>query len=146
MDFNFRKMNVNDRQEILDMMKIFYESTAVSTNGSKEIFETDFENCINNSQYLEGYVFCQNNKILGYSMLAKTFSTEFGKPCIWFEDLYLKEEYRGLGIIPKFVDFIKEKYENFIFKLEVEDYNDHALHVYKKLGFEELKYIEMIIK
>lgn len=76
-------------------------------------------------------------------MIAKSFSTEFGKKCIWFEDLYLKKEYRGLGIIPNFIEFIESLYPDTILKLEVEADNTHAMYVYKKQGFKELPYIEM---
>ena len=59
-------------------------------------------------------------------------------------DLYLKEEYRGLGIIPNFIEFIESLYPDTILKLEVEAENEHAVHVYKKRGFKELPYQEMI--
>ena len=52
--------------QILAMMKEFYVSDAVFTNGSDEIFENDFQNCVNDNTYLEGYVFCVDEKILGY--------------------------------------------------------------------------------
>ena len=143
MDFSIRKFEEQDRNEILNMMKVFYSSDAVSTNGSLEIFTQSFELCVNQSPYLEGYVFEKGNDILGYSLIAKSFSTEFGKYCIWFEDLYLKPEYRGNKIIPKFIEYIEKQYSNAIFKLEVEDYNKHAVHVYKKMGFEQMPYIEM---
>lgn len=145
MEFTIEKILRNDKAEILAMMKEFYASDAVLTNGTEEIFNTDIDNCINENPYLEGYTFKNNqNKILGYAMIAKSFSTEFGKQCIWFEDLYLKQEFRGNGIIPKFISFIKNKYPNCIFRLEAESYNTHALYVYKKYGFEELKYTEFI--
>ena len=48
-NFNIRKMQKEDREDILQMMKIFYSSDAVFTNGSDEIFKNDFENCINES-------------------------------------------------------------------------------------------------
>lgn len=143
MNFEIRKMRIDDRDEIISMMKIFYSSDAVFTNGSDEIFENDFLNCINETPYLEGYVFYSDNKVLGYAMIAKSFSTEFGKPCLWFEDLYVKSEYRGNGIVPKFVEYIKQKYPESIFRLEVERENTHAIHVYKKSGFKELPYVEM---
>ena len=140
---NFRKMKAEDKNIIFDMMKEFYSSDAVFTNGSDEIFTNDIENCLNNSPYLDGYVFKNNQEIIGYAMLAKSFSTEFGKPCIWIEDLYLKESYRGQHIIPQFIEYIKKEYQNSILRLEVERENQHAYYVYKKLGFEELPYCEM---
>ena len=79
------KMTREHEQEVLEMMRVFYASPAVLSNGSEEIFQNDVENCVNDSPYLEGYVFIEDEKILGYAMLAKSFSTEFGKPCIWIE-------------------------------------------------------------
>lgn len=143
MECVIRKLNINDKFEIIKMMKDFYSSDAVFTNGSDEIFENDFLNCINESPYLEGFAFDCENEILGYAMIAKSFSTEFGKPCLWLEDLYLKPAFRGFGIIPNFLDYIKKTYPNCVYRLEVEKENTHAVHIYKKKGFKELPYIEM---
>lgn len=141
--FNIRKMQKEDREDILQMMKIFYSSDAVFTNGSDEIFKNDFENCINESPYLEGYVFYNDKELQGYAMIAKSFSTEFGKACYWLEDLYVKANYRGLGIGTAFLKYIENSYPDVIFRLEVEEENERAVHVYKKCGFTTLPYVEM---
>ena len=143
MSYSIRLMSLKDKEEVLQMMKVFYESEAVLSNGSSEIFNSDFDNCVNDNPYLEGYIFCLEDKIFGYAMIAKSFSTEFGKPCIWIEDLYLKDEYRNKGIGSKFFKFIEEKYPNTIMRLEAEESNEVALHVYKKEGFKILPYIEL---
>lgn len=144
MDFIIRNFETSDFDEIFSMMKKFYNSPAVFTNGSDEIFEADIKACLdNNFVFAEGFVFVSDEKILGYAMLAKSFSTEFGKPCIWLEDLYLKPEFRGLGIIPKFISKIENENKNSILRLEVEDENTHAVHVYQKSGFSKLPYVEM---
>ncbi len=143
MKFCIRKIKNEDKSELMSMMKNFYSSDAVYTNGSVEIFERDINNCINENPYLEGYIFYSKDRILGYAMIAKSFSTEFGKPCIWLEDLYIKPEFRGNGIIPKFIDYVKNIFTDSIFRLEVEKENSHAVHVYKKKGFLELPYLEM---
>lgn len=139
-----RNMRASDKGKIIDMMRVFYASPAVMSNGSEEIFSNDVENCINDCPYLEGYVFEDNGEILGYAMAAKGFSTEFGKPCIWLEDLYIKENFRGHGIAKMFFDYIIEKYKNHIFRLEVEEDNTRAVSVYKSAGFDVLPYTEMI--
>ena len=143
MEFKIRKFEIQDKKEILSMMEEFYNSDAVSTNGSKEIFETDFEKCLIDFPYLDGYVFCKDNIILGYSMIAKSFSTEFGKPCIWVEDLYIREAYRGLGVGSRFFAYIEKKYPDTIIRLEVEEENERAVKVYRKCGYEVLPYMEM---
>lgn len=138
-----RKMIESDKDEVFKMMKVFYHSPAVLTNGSDEIFINDIENCLNDNPYLEGYVFVEDHKILGYAMIAKSFSTEYGKQCLWLEDLYMKPESRGKGIGTKFFEYIESIYSNCIIRLEVEDENQRAIHTYQKCGYDFLEYKEM---
>lgn len=138
-----RKMIESDTKEVFEMMKVFYNSPAVLSNGSDEIFKTDIENCINDCPYLEGYVFVEDDHLLGYAMVAKSFSTEFGKTCLWIEDLYMKAEYRGQGIGTKFFEYIENQYSNCIIRLEVEEENQGAVHTYQKCGYDFLEYKEM---
>ena len=141
--YKIRLMEEKDRDTVLGMMRVFYESPAVLSNGSDEIFKADIDNCINDSPYLEGYVFEDNGELLGYTMISKSFSTEFGKPCIWIEDLYLKEAYRARGLGNLFFDHLTKAYTDCIFRLEVEDENEIAIRLYEKRGFTVLPYKEM---
>ena len=143
MNSKIRVMTREDKPIVFEMMKVFYASPAVLSNGSEEIFSNDIENCINDSPYLEGYVIEDSNEIQGYSMVAKSFSTEFGKLCIWIEDLYIKDKYRGLGLGNMLLDFITKRYTDCIFRLEVEEENERAIKLYKKCGFDVLPYMEM---
>lgn len=143
MNTTIRAMQAEDRSAVMEMMEVFYASPAVLTNGSAEIFSADIDACVGNSPYAEGYIIESENKIAGYAMLAKSFSTEFGKPCIWIEDLYLKDCYRGQGIGKQFFDFITKKYTGCIFRLEVEEENARAIRLYQKCGFDVLPYMEM---
>ena len=134
-------MTKEHAEEVIEMMRTFYASPAVHTNGSEEIFQNDVRNCINDSPYLEGYVFIEDDRLLGYAMVAKSFSTEFGKMCIWIEDLYVKEPYRGAGIGSAFLAFVEKTYPNCLLRLEAEAENEHAIHVYQKCGFDVLPYL-----
>ena len=138
-----RGMEEKDRNQVLEMMRVFYASPAVLSNGSEEIFEADFATCISDSPFLEGYIFENAQDIQGYAMAAKSFSTEFGKPCIWIEDIYVKDAYRGLGIGSHFLKFIESRYPNAILRLEVESENERAVKVYQQCGFEVIPYMEM---
>lgn len=140
---SIRSMRESDRAEVLRMMRTFYSSPAVFSNGSEEVFNTDIDNCIKECPYVEGYVFEKDKTVQGYAMLAKSYSTEFGKPCIWVEDIYIKEQYRGLGIGSLFLRYIEDKYPDAVFRLEVEAENERAVNVYKKLGYEFIPYMEM---
>lgn len=138
-----RAIQPEDRAEILEMMQTFYTSPAVFTDGSSEIFERDFAACIGDDPFLEGFVFAYGEEIAGYAMIAKSFSTEFGKRCIWLEDLYLKEQYRGMGIGSQFLEYLTAIYADHLIRLEVEDDNEAAVHTYRKYGFMEFPYTEM---
>ncbi len=143
MNLSIRKMAESDRQSVVDMMRTFYHSPAVWTNGSEEIYNNDVTACVSENPYAEGFIFEREGEIVGYGMIAKSFSTEFGKPCIWVEDLYLKEEYRGCGIGSRFFSYLEEKFAGTIMRLEVEEDNTRAIAVYKKNGYETLPYMEM---
>ena len=138
-----REMREGDREAVTEMMRVFYASPALFTNGSEEIFARDIDACLSCSPYIEGYIFEGDDGIQGYGMVAKSFSTEFGLPCIWIEDIYIKEKYRGCGIGSCFIAYIEQKYKGSILRLEVEEENKIATYVYKKAGFDVLPYTEM---
>ena len=127
-----RKMTAEDKPYVLDMMRKFYRSDAVMTDGSEEIFVNDIEECISESPFLEGFV------------IAHSYSTEFGRRCIWIEDIYLEEEMRGRGAASEFLDFLKARYPDSVNRLEVETENERAIASYRRNGFEEMPYHEMI--
>ena len=139
-------MEERDRAQVLEMMRVFYSSEAVMTNGSEEIFNNDINECVSESPFAEGFVFTDSDDehLLGYAMLAHSFSTEYGRPVIWIEDLFLEEDERGKGLGVMLFDMVKEKYPDHIHRLEVEETNLHAIRVYKKSGFTTLPYAGMI--
>ncbi len=143
MDIRIRPMKEADRKAVLTMMRTFYASPAVLSNGSEEIFRADVDACVSENPYLEGYILELDGALGGYAMAAKSFSTEFGKPCIWIEDLYIHPEYRGLGMGSCFLAWIGQKYPNAILRLEAEEENENAIRVYRKSGFEVLPYLEL---
>lgn len=136
-------MTAVHREAVLDMMRVFYASPAVLSNGSDEIFENDIRACVTGSPWLEGYVFAEGEKLLGYAMVAKSFSTEFGKPCKWIEDLFILPDNRGKGIGSKFFAFLEEKYPESLLRLEVEEENEGAMKMYFRNGFDVLPYTQM---
>lgn len=139
-----RKMIDADKNIVIDMMRRFYNSPAVITNGSEKIFAANVDACLKNSAYLEGYVFVVDEKIIGYGMITKSFSTEFGGECIWIEDIFIEKDFRGKGFGTRFLNFVKEKYPDKSLGLEVESDNVKAVAAYKKFGFKELPYLEMV--
>lgn len=143
--FTIRPMENRDTEEVLAMMKIFYDSPAILHKALEEVLRRDIRDCVGDVPFVEGFVFEKENQIAGYSMIAKSYSTEYGGICIWIEDLYIKPEYRGSGIGTQFFSYLEEQYgENAVrLRLEVEKDNARAIGVYKKCGYQELSYVQM---
>ena len=144
-DYSLRPMEAPDREEVIRMMREFYASEAVLSNGSEEIFNNDVDACVSDNPFASGYVFTrEDGSICGYSMLAHSYSTEYGSPAIWIEDLFIEEDARGRGLGTALFDLVNEKYPDHIHRLEVEETNLRAIRTYTKKGFTTLRYSEMI--
>ena len=138
-----KKMTAAHEAVVMQMMKDFYESPAVLSNGSPEIFRADITACITENPFLEGYVFGEGEQLMGYAMVSTTFNCEYGRLCKWVEDLYVMPEYRGRGIGGTFLDYVAETNPGVLLRLEVEEENEGAVSLYKRHGFEVFPYMEM---
>ena len=138
-------MTEADRAAVVEMMVTFYDSDATFTKGTVDIFNEDISACISDSPFIEGFV-CEDEEgqLKGYSMVAHSYCTEFGKPCLWLEDLYFGEELRGRGYATEFLDFLHEEYPDHVLRLESEHENEHAMDIYKHKGFTVIPYVELI--
>lgn len=141
---NIRSMEEGDRETVLDMMRRFYASDAVGTDGSEDIFAADFDACIGNSPHVDGFIIEDLGKKVGYAMIARSWSTEFGGRCIWIEDLFIEKNFRGRGLSSLFFSWLFKNEDAVLFRLEVEDDNKIAINSYVRNGFEFLNYAEMI--
>jgi len=136
-----RRMEAGDRDEVLAMMRVFYDSPAVFHTSSDRVLENDFDACVGNSPFLDGYVFDDAGKAAGYAMVSTAYTTEYGGLCGWVEDLYLKPGYRGSGLARQFFESLQELYPDAVrFKLEVEPENDKAVRAYEGCGWSKLPY------
>lgn len=139
-----RKMIEADTDEVMKMMRVFYDSPAVFHTSSDAVLRQDIADCISDMPFVEGFVFEEDGEILGYAMTAPSYTTEYGGPCIWLEDLYIKPEYRHKRIGSAFFAFMEQTYPNAVrFKLEVEQENENAIAAYKKNGYGISPYFEM---
>lgn len=60
---NIRKMTEQDKQAVIEMMRVFYTSPAVFSNGSENIFLQDVEACTGDNPYLDGYIFAAPDSV-----------------------------------------------------------------------------------
>lgn len=140
----FRKISAKDKNEYLSMAKEFYSSPAVSHNIPAQFIEKTFEELMKSDTYADCIIFEDNENVLGYCLLAKTFSQEAGGYVIWIEEIFIKEKYRSNGVGKKFFEYLKENYTFSRLRLETEKSNNKAIKLYKSLGFQELEYLQFI--
>jgi GNAT superfamily N-acetyltransferase len=141
---DIRIMKREDTQEVFNMMRVFYDSPALIHKSSDAVLKRDIEDCLSDMPFVEAYVLEESGELVGYSMVSKNYTTEYGGLCIWIEDLYIKEPFRNKGYATKFFTFLEKQYPQAVrFKLEVEQENTVAIATYKKNGYAVSDYFLM---
>lgn len=141
-----RKFTNDDRHELLSMMTKFYDGPALIGNVPTEIIKRNIDNCLKNNTNIFAYIFEIDSLIIGYGIVTKCYSTENGSNCVWIEDVYLKEKYRNCGLGSEFFKFVEKEFDEecIRFRLDVSSENKNAQLFYKKMGYSELGYIQMV--
>ena len=142
-----RKIQAEDRPIYLKMAKNFYSSDAVQHNVPERYFVYTFDELMRSDDYAVGFILEYKNNAAGYALLAKTFSQEAGGMVLWIDELYVMPEYRGHGLAHEFFAYLKNNLQDNVkrIRLEVEDKNKKAISLYKKIGFDDLPYLQMIV-
>ena len=127
-------------------MREFYSSPALLGDVEDEVLVRDIDDCLSDLPFVEGFVFEDGNKLIGYGMIAKSYSTEAGCLCIWVEDIYLIPDHQGQGLVWQFFSFLEDRFKNQLvrFRLEVAPDNLKAIKAYEKNGYRKLGYTQMI--
>ena len=141
-----REMKPEDFDQVLDMMAVFYASDALLIHPDMTTLKRTLTDAIDAGPYLEGFAFCDGEELAGYGMVAKSYSTEVGGRCVWIEDIYIRPEFRGQGLGTAFLGFVEDRYKGWAvrLRLEAEEENENAMKVYRKAGFEDLGYIQLV--
>lgn len=128
---------INKIDALMPMMKDFYAIDNYPFD--TELTRKNFEIFINNSNLGQCFLLKDDSGIVGYMILNFLFSFEFGGMMCFLDELYVKPEAQGKKYGGKAVEFAqnfaKEKDLKMMF-LEIENHNERAMHLYKKLGFE----------
>ena len=141
-----RKTEPKDFDEVLEMMKVFYASDALLIHPEETVLRKTLSDAIEAGPYVEGFVFSDGETLMGYGMIAKSYSTEMGGRCVWIEDIYVLPEHRGKGLGTSFLGFVENRFRNWAvrLRLEAEKENEKAMKVYRNAGFENLGYIQLV--
>ena len=96
-DFKIRLAEVTDVAEILALIK----ELALYEHLLDEVFATEKllkETLFGINSPAEVKLAYAEDRILGFALYFRTFSTFLGRPGIYLEDLYVRESARGLGV------------------------------------------------
>lgn len=143
---DIEKMNKSHSKKVLELSKIFYSSDALDHAVPMDIVRRSIETAVSRDDSLAGYVFCDNDEIIGFAYVTCYYETEVGGICAQILDLFVDERYRGRGYATQFFEFVFDEYSYVKrFRLEVVKDNDKAISIYKRMGFKEISYNQMAI-
>ena len=141
----FREITPADRELYYYYVDIFYHTDAVESPVPRENYEVTFNELMRSSDYLKCYIFEDSGKPCGFALLSKTFSQEAGGVSVTFEEIYIDEAHRGKGMAAEFFEYLKSLPDIARLRIEVEDDNQGAKRLYKRMGFQLLPYLQMVI-
>ncbi len=146
MQCTIRDFIPEDMKIFEDLGTEFYQTNAVNHSIPKENFKKTFTMCIEKSPYIRGLLIESGGKPAGYALLTFTYSNETGGIVIWLDELFILPEYQGNGFARKFFDFVDTEYMHKAtrYRLEVTKSNIKAAEIYKKYGFDNMKYLPMV--
>ena len=142
----FRDITPADHDLVLPMVADFYRTDAVDHEVPVEIMERSFAACADpNEPLLRGVLVCQREEIVGYVYLTFCYSAEVGGRCVFIEEIFLKEAFRGRGLGREIMAWMEKEYpEVRRFRLEVTQVNKSAIRLYEGSGYKYLKYDQMV--
>ena len=139
-----RVLQPEDFSQVLDMMRVFYASDALLVHPDDSVLARTLRDSMAGGPYVTGYGFEVDGDLAGYGMVSRSYSTETGGICLWIEDIYILPQHRGQGIGTAFLKFVEALGGAVRLRLEAEPENERAMHVYRKAGFRELGYTQLI--
>lgn len=140
-----RTFHPEDREAFVQMADEFYHSSAVLHAVPKEHFEKTFDQLVDGTPYLIGLMLVKDGRDAGYALLQMTWSNEAGGLCCWVDELYVRPEFQGQGLGRELFAYAERALpEVKRFRLEVTDVNEGAVRLYRRLGYRDMDYLQMI--
>lgn len=138
----FKKENY---RTLLEMLLAFFTSPALTDPIDRSIVVKLLDDILEGNHNIDGIEIYYKDELVGFGTLTSYYATEVAGKTIQFEDLYIEEGYRGMGIASEYFTKIMDKYpEAKRFRLEVEESNHRAIKLYERLDFEKIGYVQMV--
>lgn len=140
----FRK---EDFETFIEMSEAFYQTDAVEFSPPRRHFEQSFENVLGGNPYQRGYIIeTDKGEPAGYGLTFVSYLNELGGLMYTLDEIYIKPEYRGLGLGTDYIGAIEDINRDTaaVFRLESEDRNEGAIKLYTRLGYQRVRYRQAI--
>jgi ribosomal protein S18 acetylase RimI-like enzyme len=132
MNYRIREIETNDYSELINLFQEFARFERLPDNMINSVEQMKKE-----AELINGFVVLDNDcKIIGYVTYFYTYYTWTGKS-MYMDDLYVKQEYRGIGLGTKLITKVVEraKLDNCKkLRWQVSEWNEPAIDFYKNLG------------
>ena len=139
-----RKMTGADAKTVLPMVYGFYRSDAVDHAVPEETLNRTFQAADTDGSLLEGFVLEDETGAVGFAYLSPYYACEVGGVNMMLEEIFIIPEAQGKGYGTEFFRWMEETYpEVRRFRLEVTESNQAAVRLYKKLGYDFIRYEQM---
>lgn len=102
---NIRNAKIEDSELILSLIKDLAEFEKLSDSVVASVDDIR-QNVFGENKFIYVLIAEYDNQPVGFALFFHNFSTFVGKPGIYLEDLYVKEEYRNKGIGKKLLQEI----------------------------------------
>jgi ribosomal protein S18 acetylase RimI-like enzyme len=138
MGINFKIATEKDVPEILTMMEQFNAIENYPFDKSKS--NRNILDFLSDANLGRIWLVQNDNTKIGYFVLAFGYSFEYGGRDAFIDELFLKAEYRRIGIGGLIIDFISKEALKLgvkVIHLEVEPHNDGGVKLYRKNGFKD---------
>lgn len=139
-----RKMTGADAETVLPMVYGFYRSDAVDHAVSEETLNRTFQVAVTEGSLLDGFVLEDETGVVGFAYLSPYYACEVGGVNMMLEEIFIIPEAQGKGYGTEFFRWMEETYPDVRrFRLEVTESNQAAVRLYKKLGYDFIRYEQM---
>ena len=146
MTIAFRTADLSDVNLLVSLNKALHkhEGTAYDTNRAHSAF-TGF---IGHPELGAIWMICDDGVPIGYIVMNRGYSIQFGGPYALVDEMYLEDKYRDRGIGRQSLEFMEEhcRFSNMTaLYLEITKENMAGREFYKHMGFEHReKYTTMV--
>lgn len=133
----FRPYQEEDKSALFHLIMGLYAADAAGEEMTSDKIDKTIEVLSQESRAGEILMALDGLTPIGYAILIRYWSNEYGGWLVFIDELFIAESHRGQGAGSSFMHFITAQYFKDVqaFALEVMPSNHQALALYQRLGF-----------